>query len=58
VLISKIIFLKLKNKYYFDVFLNEKYFEKQLLPHSQSPPDSISASGFGRMDSTSNQKYM
>jgi hypothetical protein len=33
VLISKIIFLK---KYYFDVFLNEKHFEKQLPPHFQT----------------------
>jgi hypothetical protein len=33
VLISKII---LKNIYYFNTFLSEKYFEKQLLPHSQT----------------------
>jgi len=24
-------------KYYFDAFSNEKHFEKQLLPHSQTP---------------------
>jgi hypothetical protein len=27
VLISKIIFLKYKKKYYFDIFLNKKYFK-------------------------------
>jgi uncharacterized membrane protein YobD (UPF0266 family) len=35
VLMSKIIF-KNKKKYYFNVFWNEKHFEKQPLPHSQT----------------------
>ena len=35
-LISKII-LKNKKIYYFNVFWNEKHFEKQLLPHFQAP---------------------
>ena len=29
--------LKIKKKYYFDVFPNKKHFEMQLLPHSQTP---------------------
>ena len=37
VLISKIIFLKIKKKYYFDVFLRKKHSEKQSLPHFQTP---------------------
>jgi hypothetical protein len=37
VLISKIIFLN-KKIYYFNIFSSEKYFEKQLSPHSQTPP--------------------
>jgi hypothetical protein len=36
VLISKIIFKNIK-KHYFNVFWNEKYFKKQLLPHFQVP---------------------
>jgi hypothetical protein len=35
VLMSKIIFLKIK-KHNFNVFLNEKHFEKQLQPPSQT----------------------
>jgi hypothetical protein len=35
VLMSNIIF-KNKKKYYFNVFWNEKHFEKQPLPHSQT----------------------
>jgi hypothetical protein len=35
---SKIIF-KNNKKNYFDIFFNEKYFEKQSLPHSQTPPN-------------------
>jgi hypothetical protein len=34
-LISKMIFLKWK-KYHFDVFRNEKHFEKQPQPHFQT----------------------
>ena len=37
VLMSKINFIN-KKKYYFDTFLNENHFEKQPLPHSQTPP--------------------
>jgi hypothetical protein len=33
-LMLKIIFLK---KNYYDIFLSKKHFEKQLLPHSQTP---------------------
>jgi len=28
-------------KYYFDTFPNEKHFQKQLLPYSQTPPKYI-----------------
>jgi len=28
-------------KYYFDTFPNEKHFEKQFLPYSQTPPKYI-----------------
>jgi len=35
-LISKIIFFK--KKYHFDAFQNEKHFEKQPQPHSQTSP--------------------
>jgi hypothetical protein len=33
-LMSKLIFLKIK-KHHFDAFRHEKYFKKQLQPHSQ-----------------------
>ena len=35
-MISKIIFLKNKKKHHFDAFRNEKHFEKQPQPHSQT----------------------
>jgi hypothetical protein len=37
----KIIFFKKKKKLYFDAFLREKNFEKQALPHSQTPLEGI-----------------
>ena len=35
-IMSKIIFFKMKKKHYFDLFLSEKHFEKQSLPHFQT----------------------
>ena len=37
VLISKVIFLKLKKKYYLDAFPSKKHFEKQQIPYFQTP---------------------
>jgi hypothetical protein len=42
VLISK---KKLKNIYYFNAFLSKKYFEKQLLPHSQTRTKKVTLLG-------------
>jgi hypothetical protein len=43
------IFLKIKNIYYFDIFFSKKHFEKQLQPHSQTSmaDDLASSKHFG-----------
>jgi len=37
-LISKTILKKQKKKHYFNIFLDEKHFDKHPLSHSQTPP--------------------